>query len=63
MILPVILLPLRLASLMHENPQRHTKVYSMHPVGQKGRLINRSEDIFVEYPVCVISVAVLVTVV
>ena len=59
----MILLPLRLASLMHENPQRHTKVDGMYPVGHKGRLINRSEDIFVEYPVCVISVAVLVAVV
>ena len=35
----------------------------MRPVGCKDRLIDRSEDVFVEYPVCVISVAVLVAVV
>ena len=32
----------------------------MYPVGRKGRSIERSADVFVEYPVRVISVAVLV---
>ena len=63
MSLPLILLPLHLVSLVHENPQRCTKVYGMHPVGHKDRLTDRSEDVFVEYPVCVISVAVFVVVV
>ena len=40
----VILLPQRPASLTHKNPQRS---------------IDRSEEVFVEYPVRVISVAVL----
>ena len=43
--------------------QRHTKVHSMGPVGHKDRSINWSEDVFVEYIVPVISVAVLVAVV
>ena len=55
----MILLPLHLATLMHENPQRSTRVYDKRPVEHKDRLINRSEDVFVEYPVCVISVAVV----
>ena len=63
MSLPLILLPLHPASLVHENPQRCTKVYGMHPVGHKDRLTDRSEDVFVEYPVCVITVAVFVVVV
>ena len=54
----MILLP-----LMHENPQRSTRVYGKRPVEHKDRLIDQSEDVFVEYPVCVISVAVLVAVV
>ena len=32
----------------------------MQDVGGKDRSIDRSEDVFVEYPVCVISVAVIV---
>ena len=36
----------------------------MCPVGHKDQFIHRSKDVFlVEYPVCVISVAVLVAVV
>ena len=54
----VILLPLHPASLTHKNhPQRRTKVHGMRLWEAK---IN---DVFVEYPVCVISVAVLVAVV
>ena len=47
----MILLPLRPASLTHKNPQR-----------RKDRLIDL-KMFFVEYSVCVISVAVLVPVV
>ena len=43
-------LPLHPASLMHENPWR-CKIIDW--------LIDRSEDAFEEYPVCVISVAVM----
>ena len=54
----MILLPLHPASLTHKNhPQRRTKVHGMRLWEAK---IN---DVFVEYPVCVISVAVLVAVV
>ena len=53
----MILLPLRPASLTYKTPQRHTKVHGMHPVGCKDQLINQSEDVLVEYPVYVISVA------
>ena len=50
----VILLPLRPASLTHKNPQRHKIIHGTQ------RTIDRFEDSFlVEYPVCVISVAVL----
>ena len=35
----------------------------MHPVGRKDRLIDLENDAFVEHPVSVISVAVLVAVV
>ena len=53
----MILLLLCPESLTHKNPQRHTKVQGMRPVGCKDQLINQSEDVFVEYPVHVISVA------
>ena len=59
----VILLPLRPASLMHKNPQRHKDVNGTCPVKCKDQLIDQSEHIFAEYPVNVISVAVLVAVV
>ena len=58
----MILLPLRLASLTHKNPKRRKIICGMGPVGRKDRLIN-FKMFFVEYPVCVISVAVLVAVV
>ena len=58
----MILLPQRPASLTHENPKRRKIICVMGPVGRKDRLINL-KMFFVEYPVCVISVAVLVTVV
>ena len=47
-----ILLPLCPASLTHNYASRGMQ-----------RSVDRTEDVFVEYPVCVISVAVLVTVV
>ena len=41
MILTVILLPLRPASLMNKNPQRSIKInHGMHPVRRKDRSIN-----------------------
>ena len=55
----VILLPLQPAYLMHKNPQRRTKVHGVRPIGCKDLSINQSEDVFVEYPVHVISVAVV----
>ena len=54
----VILLPLRPASLMHKNPKRHKDVNGTCPVKCKDGLIDQPEDIFAEYPVHVISVAV-----
>ena len=53
--IPVILFPLSPASPKHKNPQRRTKVHGMRPVRRK----DWSEDVFVEYPVRVISVAVV----
>ena len=59
----VILLPQSPASLTHKNPQRRKIIiHSMHPVGRKDRYIDLKRC-FVEYPVRVISVAVLVAVV
>ena len=55
----MILLPLCAASLTNKNPQRRTEVHGMRPVGHKDRSIDRSEDVFVEYPVRMISVAVV----
>ena len=50
------------ASLMHKNPQRQKIILSILPIGCKD---DRSEHVRVkkEYPVCVISVAVIVAVV
>ena len=59
----VILLPLRPASLMLKNPPKHKDVNGTCPVKCKDRLIDQAEDVFAEYPVHVISVAVLVAVV
>ena len=36
----VILLPLRPASPMHKNPQRHKMIHGMRPVGRKERSID-----------------------
>ena len=46
----MILLPLRPASLTQQNPQRRKIVHGMRPTGRK----DRSEDVFVEYPVAVV---------
>ena len=57
----MILLPLRPASLKHKH-KKHKK----HKNPQRRRTqrsIDRSEDVFIEYPVFVISVAVLAAVV
>ena len=54
----VILLPLHPVSLTHKNPKERKITHGMRPVGRKDQ-----EDVFKEYPVCVISVAVLVVVV
>ena len=61
MIGTVILLPLRLASLMYKNPQRHKVIHGMHPVGCKDRSIDLNICICrLRYSaVCVISVAVI----
>ena len=55
----VILLSLCAASLMHKNPQRHKIICGIHPIGRRERSIDQSKDVFLEYPVCVISVPVL----
>ena len=52
----MILLPLRPASLT--NSRRRKINCGMRSLGRK-RSIDRSEDVLVEYPVCVISVAVV----
>ena len=53
----VILLPQTSASLTHKNPQRR-KNNVWYASRRMQRSIDRSEDVFAEYPVCVISVAV-----
>ena len=54
---PVILLPLRPASLTHKNPQRCKKIHGMHPIAYKDQSIN----VFLQkYPVRVISVAIII---
>ena len=59
----LILLSLRPASLTHKNPQRRKIIiHSMRPVERKDRYIDLKRC-FVEYPVRVISVAVLLAVV
>ena len=59
----ILFIPLCPASLVHKNPQRCKIICGMHPVGRKDRLIDLENDAFVEHPVSVISVAVLVAVV
>ena len=44
---------------MHKNPQRRKIIYGICPVGHKKRTIDWFEDFVVEYPVGVISVAVV----
>ena len=50
---------------MHKNPQRRKIICGMHPAGCKDGLIDLKMVIveYTMYPVCVISVAVLVAVV
>ena len=48
---------------MHKNPQRHKIIHGMRSVQRKDQLIDWSDDVFVEYPVHVISVAVIMAVV
>ena len=55
----MILLPLRPVCPTHKNPQRRNSSVSV----PKDAKIDPSKDVFVEYPVHVISVAVLVAVV
>ena len=56
----VIYLPLHLASLTHKNPQRHNAMnYSWHAYRRMQRMFARFEDFLVEYPVSVISCAVV----
>ena len=57
------MLPLRPVSLTHKNFQRRKIICGMHPVGRsrKDRVIDL-KMFFLEYPVCMISVAVLVAV-
>ena len=56
----VILLAPCPASLTHKNPQRHKIICGIHPIGRRDRsIIDQSKDVFLEYPVCVISVPVL----
>ena len=55
---PVILLPLRLVSLTQKILQRRKIIHGMHSRRMQ-RMIDRFEDLLVEYPVCVISVAVV----
>ena len=55
----VILLPPCPASLTHKNPQRHKIICGIHPIGRRDRSTDQSKDVFLEYPVCVISVPVL----
>ena len=57
----MISLPLRPASLTHKKCQRRIIICGMHPVGCQDRSIDL-KDVFVEYPACVISVAVLAAV-
>ena len=49
--LVVTLLALRTASLKHKNP--HDAQYFVVCIPWMQRTISRSEDVFVEYPVCV----------
>ena len=52
---PAIFSPLSPASLKHKNPQRY-KINASH---RTQRLVKQYEDVFLEYPVCIISVVVV----
>ena len=47
------------ASLTHRKSSRHKVICGTRPIGCKDQLINLKMFFFVEYPVCVISVAVV----
>ena len=55
----MILLPLRPASLKHNNSPKTQNNNSRHASHTTQRTISQFEDILVEYPVRVISVAVV----
>ena len=55
------LLPLCPVSLMHKKCQRHKIIHGKHPMGRKGQC--NDAKVYVEYPVHMISVVVLVAVV
>ena len=56
----MILLPPRPVSLMHKHPQRRKIIHEMHSMGHRTQsMIDWFEDVLVEYPVHVISVAVV----
>ena len=60
----MILLPVHPTSLTHKNPKDANNLWHGSCGMQRSIFIDRSEDVFfIEYPVCVISVAVLVAVV
>ena len=59
----MILLPLRTASLMYKNTQRHKITHGMRPRGCKDRLIDLNMSFSKTYPVYLISVAVIMAVV
>ena len=53
-----ILLPLRPASMTQKNPQTRKIINYLRCASRRTqRSIDRSEDVFIEYPFCVISVA------
>ena len=52
MILTVILLPLRPASLMNKNPQRSKINHGMHPVRRKDQSINLNIFVVISAPLC-----------
>ena len=57
---PVILLPLRLLHPSHVKLHKDAKqYYSWYASRRMQMMIDRFEDFLVEYPVCVISVAVV----
>ena len=55
----VILLPRRPGSLTPNSTKTQKIIHGMRPVGPKEQSIDFSEEFLVEYPVCVISLAVV----